>query len=40
MLFLKAFGKSSFRGRQRDIMEAALRGADVLVVAPTGMGKR
>jgi superfamily II DNA helicase RecQ len=36
----KTFGKPSFRGRQKEIMEAALNGADVLVVAPTGMGKR
>jgi superfamily II DNA helicase RecQ len=35
-----AFKKPDFRGRQREIMEAAVRGADVLVVAPTGMGKR
>ncbi|GHJ89818.1 hypothetical protein NliqN6_6220 [Naganishia liquefaciens] len=33
------FKKPDFRGRQREIMEAAVRGADVLVVAPTGMGK-
>ena len=37
---LVAFGKPSFRGRQKEIMEAAMHGADVLVVAPTGMGKR
>ncbi|KAG7562648.1 hypothetical protein FFLO_01915 [Filobasidium floriforme] len=33
------FNKPSFRGRQKEIMEAAVHGADVLVVAPTGMGK-
>jgi superfamily II DNA helicase RecQ len=37
---ISAFKKPDFRGRQREIMEAAVRGADVLVVAPTGMGKR
>ena len=35
-----AFNKPSYRGRQQEIMEAAMHGADVLVVAPTGMGKR
>ena len=40
LLLSLAFKKPDFRGRQREIMEAAVRGADVLVVAPTGMGKR
>lgn len=38
--YIVAFNKPSFRGRQKEIMEAAVHGADVLVVAPTGMGKR
>jgi len=33
------FGKSSFKGKQKEIMEAAVKGQDILVVAPTGMGK-
>ncbi|KIM30825.1 hypothetical protein M408DRAFT_327788 [Serendipita vermifera MAFF 305830] len=33
------FGKSAYKGKQKDIMEAAVQGADILVVAPTGMGK-
>jgi len=34
-----AFLKPTFRGKQKEIVEAAVRGCDVLVVAPTGMGK-
>lgn len=33
------FGKDGFKGKQKEIMEAAVQGADILVVAPTGMGK-
>ncbi|KAJ8454684.1 hypothetical protein ONZ51_g12891 [Trametes cubensis] len=33
------FGHSEFRGRQQEIVEAAVLGSDVLVIAPTGMGK-
>jgi superfamily II DNA helicase RecQ len=33
------FGKSDYKGKQKEIMEAAVQGADILVVAPTGMGK-
>ncbi|KAI0333727.1 ATP-dependent DNA helicase [Cubamyces sp. BRFM 1775] len=33
------FGHSEFRGRQEEIVEAAVLGSDVLVIAPTGMGK-
>ncbi|EJT98732.1 ATP-dependent DNA helicase [Dacryopinax primogenitus] len=33
------FGYTAYKGRQKEIVEAAVRGADVLVVAPTGMGK-
>ncbi|CDZ98068.1 ATP-dependent DNA helicase [Phaffia rhodozyma] len=36
---LLAFMKESFRGKQKSIVDAAVRGADVLVIAPTGMGK-
>ncbi|KAF4617418.1 hypothetical protein D9613_006191 [Agrocybe pediades] len=35
----QVFGHSSFKGKQKEIVEAAYGGADVLVVAPTGMGK-
>ncbi|KAG8967747.1 hypothetical protein FRC05_001926 [Tulasnella sp. 425] len=35
----KTFGKSDFKGEQQKIVEAAVLGADVFVVAPTGMGK-
>ncbi|KAI0352602.1 ATP-dependent DNA helicase [Trametes cingulata] len=38
-VLLETFGHSEFRGRQADIVEAAVRGSDVLVIAPTGMGK-
>ncbi|KAI0755115.1 P-loop containing nucleoside triphosphate hydrolase protein [Daedaleopsis nitida] len=33
------FGHSTFRGQQEEIVEAAAIGSDVLVIAPTGMGK-
>ena len=36
---LLAFGKEDFKGKQKEIVEAAVRGADVFVSAPTGMGK-
>ncbi|KAF7299551.1 ATP-dependent DNA helicase [Mycena chlorophos] len=35
----KIFGHQSYKGKQREIVEAAVRGADVFVLAPTGMGK-
>ncbi|EJD48868.1 ATP-dependent DNA helicase [Auricularia subglabra TFB-10046 SS5] len=35
----KTFGYESFRGKQKEIVQAAVRGNDVLVVMPTGMGK-
>ncbi|PPQ73318.1 hypothetical protein CVT26_015341 [Gymnopilus dilepis] len=34
------FEYSTYKGKQKEIVEAAYGGADVLVVAPTGMGKR
>jgi bloom syndrome protein len=37
--FLVVFGKNDYKGKQKEIMQAAVRGADVLVIAPTGMGK-
>ncbi|KDE07378.1 hypothetical protein MVLG_02419 [Microbotryum lychnidis-dioicae p1A1 Lamole] len=37
--FKKVFLKTEYKGRQRDIMQASLRGSDILVIAPTGMGK-
>ncbi|KAF9517445.1 hypothetical protein BS47DRAFT_497098 [Hydnum rufescens UP504] len=33
------FHKTRFRGKQKEIVEAAVRGCDVFVGAPTGMGK-
>ncbi|KAA1469721.1 ATP-dependent DNA helicase [Dentipellis sp. KUC8613] len=33
------FGYSEYKGKQKEIFEAAVLGADVFVVAPTGMGK-
>ncbi|KAF8505247.1 ATP-dependent DNA helicase [Hysterangium stoloniferum] len=37
---LGVFGHSEYKGRQKEIVEAATReGADVLVIAPTGLGK-
>ncbi|KAI0373878.1 ATP-dependent DNA helicase [Pilatotrama ljubarskyi] len=38
-VLLQTFGHSEFRGRQAEIVEAAVLGSDVLVIAPTGMGK-
>ncbi|KAF8311026.1 uncharacterized protein EI90DRAFT_3138856 [Cantharellus anzutake] len=38
-VFPKVFGKTSFKGKQKEIVEATLRDADVFVSAPTGMGK-
>ncbi|EAU86127.2 hypothetical protein CC1G_03338 [Coprinopsis cinerea okayama7 len=35
----RTFGYSSYKGKQKEIVEAAVSGQDVLVVAPTGMGK-
>ncbi|KAE9403228.1 ATP-dependent DNA helicase [Gymnopus androsaceus JB14] len=33
------FGHSDYKGKQREIIEAAVAGRDVFVLAPTGMGK-
>ncbi|KAI9465108.1 ATP-dependent DNA helicase [Lactarius psammicola] len=38
-IFTRVFGYSEYKGKQKEISEAAIKGADVLVVAPTGMGK-
>ncbi|KAF8909050.1 P-loop containing nucleoside triphosphate hydrolase protein [Gymnopilus junonius] len=35
----QVFGHSNYKGKQKEIVEAAYGGADILVVAPTGMGK-
>ncbi|KAJ7213916.1 P-loop containing nucleoside triphosphate hydrolase protein [Mycena pura] len=35
----KTFGHEDYKGKQREIVEAAVRGADIFVLAPTGMGK-
>ncbi|TDL22176.1 ATP-dependent DNA helicase [Rickenella mellea] len=35
----KIFGHSGYKGKQKEVVEAAVMGADVFVVAPTGMGK-
>jgi bloom syndrome protein len=34
-----AFGHSEYKGKQKEIIEAAIQGCDVFVLAPTGMGK-
>jgi bloom syndrome protein len=33
------FGKQNYKGKQKEIVEAAVQGVDVFVSAPTGMGK-
>lgn len=33
------FGKADYKGKQKEIVEAAVLGADIFVGAPTGMGK-
>src|SRR6185312_10719652 len=38
-LLRERFGFSAFRAHQRDVCEAASKGADVLLVMPTGAGK-
>ncbi|KAF8586288.1 ATP-dependent DNA helicase [Ramaria rubella] len=35
----EVFGHTAYKGKQREIVEAAIQGADVLVIAPTGLGK-
>ncbi|EKM79546.1 hypothetical protein AGABI1DRAFT_128693 [Agaricus bisporus var. burnettii JB137-S8] len=35
----RVFGHTEFRGKQQDVIEAAIAGRDVFVLAPTGMGK-
>ncbi|TFK33046.1 P-loop containing nucleoside triphosphate hydrolase protein [Crucibulum laeve] len=35
----KIFGHLAYKGKQKEIVEAAVSGADVFVLAPTGMGK-
>ncbi|KAJ7741355.1 ATP-dependent DNA helicase [Mycena metata] len=35
----KTFGHADWKGKQREIVEAAVCGADIFVLAPTGMGK-
>lgn len=36
---MQVFGKTQYKGQQQAIMQAAVDGLDVLVIAPTGMGK-
>ncbi|KAG4306362.1 hypothetical protein PORY_000350 [Pneumocystis oryctolagi] len=36
---IHVFGKSDFRGCQKEAIECALRGEDIFIIAPTGMGK-
>ncbi|KIJ54258.1 hypothetical protein M422DRAFT_241508 [Sphaerobolus stellatus SS14] len=38
-VLIEVFGHSDYKGKQRDIVEAATEGQDVLVIAPTGLGK-
>ncbi|KAI6044885.1 P-loop containing nucleoside triphosphate hydrolase protein [Pisolithus marmoratus] len=38
-LLREKFGHSGYKGKQKEIIEAAISGSDVFVLAPTGMGK-
>jgi hypothetical protein len=38
-VFKTTFKKSHYKGQQEAVMKAALEGIDILVIAPTGMGK-
>lgn len=38
-LLREKFGHSDYKGKQKEIIEAAMSGSDVFVLAPTGMGK-
>lgn len=38
-VFRNVFGKSDYKGQQKQVMAWAVEGKDVLVIAPTGMGK-
>ncbi|KAI6139327.1 ATP-dependent DNA helicase [Pisolithus tinctorius] len=38
-LLHEKFGHSDYKGKQKEIIEAAISGLDVFVLAPTGMGK-
>ncbi|EGN93927.1 hypothetical protein SERLA73DRAFT_78305 [Serpula lacrymans var. lacrymans S7.3] len=38
-MFYLVFGHVDYKGKQREIVEAAISGVDVFVLAPTGMGK-
>ncbi|KAJ7701417.1 P-loop containing nucleoside triphosphate hydrolase protein [Mycena rosella] len=38
-ILTKTFGHLEYKGKQREIVEAAVHGADIFVLAPTGMGK-
>ncbi|EPQ51113.1 ATP-dependent DNA helicase [Gloeophyllum trabeum ATCC 11539] len=38
-ILTKVFGHKEFKGKQKAIVDAAVKGADVFVLAPTGMGK-
>ncbi|KAG7088121.1 hypothetical protein E1B28_012146 [Marasmius oreades] len=38
-VLLETFGHPSYKGKQKEIVEAAVLGYDVFVLAPTGMGK-
>ncbi|KZT73960.1 ATP-dependent DNA helicase [Daedalea quercina L-15889] len=35
----ETFGHTEYKGKQKEVVEAAVQGADVFVLAPTGMGK-
>ncbi|GAA97169.1 uncharacterized protein L969DRAFT_14736 [Mixia osmundae IAM 14324] len=38
-LLTRVFGKQDYRGKQEEVITAALQGHDCLLIAPTGMGK-
>ncbi|KAJ7575093.1 ATP-dependent DNA helicase [Mycena floridula] len=39
LVLKQTFGHHEYKGKQREIIEAAVEGKDVFVLAPTGMGK-
>ncbi|KAG1841899.1 P-loop containing nucleoside triphosphate hydrolase protein [Suillus subalutaceus] len=38
-ILTETFGHAAYKGKQKEIVEAAIHGLDVFVLAPTGMGK-
>lgn len=38
-VFKSVFKRQKYKGMQREVMQASLNGVDIVVIAPTGMGK-